>query len=166
MKNSLGLISIFICLMFFSCGTETAIHTGHQNLKLSDTYESISSKIKNLEKAPENVSKSRGEGYSEYFSLSEPSFEIEGVTINPSSFYLFDEENKLTSLRLWFLCEQAKQDFDTDKVIKGLEKKSIKGLEALYKMENRTEKTDAYTKQLLLVYENGFPLIKYQISRN
>ncbi len=158
------LISALTIVLLFSCSSDSGIHTGLKNINLLDSYESVKAEIKTLKKAPNNVSESRGEGFNEYYSIYDKAIEHEGIIINPSSFYLFNKENKLVSMRLWYLCGANKKDFDLKKMTSIIDKNTNQKLSALLDKKDYTESGSNYQKQIVLDNAGEFPIIKYEVK--
>ncbi len=159
-------ISVLLIFIISLVGCSSPISTGYKNFNLLDTYETISATVKTLERAPDKSTNIRGNSLKEYYSTSEPSIVEDGLKMNPSSFFIFNKGNELVSMRLWYVCEVNKNDFDLEKTINILDKKAIKGIADLLKKENYSDKSSVYVKTLKVDMVSQLPIVKYEIRIN
>ncbi len=165
MKKYIYPILFVFYFSFFGCQSDsTTSNTGFRNIELSESFESVSQKIKTLQKSPGHISKSRGKDLTEYYSFDEPSFKANGINVSPSFFYVFNDKNELTEMRLWYLCEIAKTKLDLDKTMAELDKKEIKGIAALAKTKTGSETKGNQSKSVKIDISSEYPIIKYEVK--
>lgn len=168
MKGRNILFALGIVIAFFACnsqGGSSAVALGYGTLKLNDNHKTISREIPRLQRAPEHVSAKRGEGFKEYYSTSEPVFQLGGVKFNPSVFCVFNPSDELVSFKVFWLCEVPKERFDQEQVIALLDRK-IKGFAALSEKEGMKEQIgNDISKEISIDMESmDYPVIEYRVK--
>ncbi len=160
------LFYILIMVLVLSCGSEptNSLSVGYKGVQLQENYESINGRIPGLKSAPDHVSKKRGEGFKEYFTLEEPSFIVEGVRFNPSSFYVFNANDELVSFSVFYVVEVEKESFDVEDIISKLNNNQVQGLLELSKAkEMKMDVTPEIGKSITLDMEGSrYPVLIYK----
>ena len=128
------LIAITTCVLFLSCSegdnSAPSVCFKDYDISLGDNLDTV---LKQIDLMVDWNGENNGitETRKDYFSVSEPSIPLANGQLNPSVFAVFDQNDKLISFSVSYLCDLLPDERPNDETLKILKTEAFKCVDGL-----------------------------------